>query len=115
PIVSSERSPDNLTFRTSAPIRAARLMMSARGMTLSIEVVFVMVFLSNGRDPCQATLRKSPIATTTAEPDDVNFPSVLYVVAIRSDPIKESRKLRSRRFRRADRSRTVMQIVIAIG
>lgn len=42
-IVCSGKSPDSLTFRISAPMRTARLMTSARGMTLSDKIIAVMV------------------------------------------------------------------------
>ena len=45
PIVSSDRLPESLMFLISAPRRAARLIISARGMTLSIAIVSVMVLL----------------------------------------------------------------------
>jgi hypothetical protein len=54
------QSPESLTFLISAPMRAARLIKSARGMTLSIVVVLVMIVPRSRSLPDK--LRRSPIA-----------------------------------------------------
>src|SRR5882757_6963408 len=61
-MVSSGRPPDRLIFLISAPSRAARLTMSARGMTLSMDVVLLMIVFSPPRSPGQSSaIRRSRV------------------------------------------------------